>query len=447
MKIPNYQSNRLSLKSNMIKLVMIHLVFFLLGCSPEQKNTGGFYEPELIEGVHFYKETIRRVGRGPQGDNWCVTWASDDTQLINMDDGSWLDRHGSFHNRLYKITGASDFDYNSDVTEINNYPIFNDGGNERGWYGYGIVSIGDTIYTAVSLTPNTKFNPFIGVKILKSPDNGKSWSRVDKMGKERDLPYGNPANYETDFSEMFFNKEFGKAGHGRTSYPFVWLSFVQNGKAGGASKDGYVYIYSPEGSDASQLLLARVKEGQFEVRSNWEYFKIWNDVTPVWTKDIKQRGVIHKFPDKNKNNDYFGWYSWLPSVVWNEGLGVYIMVNGGTYAGMRMSQSSSDYYNSWVHVKSGSLGFWYSKNPYGPWRKFYYTEHFIVDNERNRTYQPKLSPKWISDDGKKMVLIWSDAGQNSKGEYYSENYTWNQMEIEIKNDLWEKKRLNNESGL
>ncbi len=428
------------------RVAIVSLAIFLLGCSPEQKNTGGVSEQEITNGVHFYKETLRRVGSGGvAGDNWCVTWANDDSQIINMDDGSWLDPDGSFHNRLYKITGSSDFNHNADVTEIDNYPFFRDGGGERGWYGYGIVSIGDTIYTAVSLTPNTKFNPFIGVKILKSPDNGTSWFRVDKLGKERSLPSGDPANYETDSAEMFFNKEFGKAGHGRTSYPFVWLSFVQNGKAASASKDGYIYIYSPEGSDASQLLLARAKEDQFEVRANWEYFKSWNDSTPVWTKDINQRGVIHKFPDKNENHEYFGWYSWLPSVVWNEGLGVYIMVNGGTYAGPNMSQSN--YYDSWVHVKSGSLGFWYSKNPYGPWTKFYYTDHFTVDNENNRTYQPKLSPKWISDNGKKMVLIWSDAGQNSKGEYYSENYTWNQMEIEIKSDLWKKKLLSNESEL
>ncbi len=70
--------------------------------------------------------------------------------------------------------------------------------------------------------------------------------------------------------------------------------------------------------------------------------------------------------------------------------------------------------------------------------KIYYVNHFKVDNKNNRTVQPKLSPKWISEDGKKMTLIWSDAGKNAKGEYYSENYTWNQMEIEIKSELWEK---------
>lgn len=57
------------------------------------------------------------------------------------------------------------------------------------------------------------------------------------------------------------------------------------------------------------------------------------------------------------------------------------------------------------HVQ-GSLGFWYSANPFGPWEKFYYTGHWIVDDLNNRTYQPKLSPKWIGEDGTEMTLIW-----------------------------------------
>jgi hypothetical protein len=39
--------------------------------------------------------------------------------------------------------------------------------------------------------------------------------------------------------------------------------------------------------------------------------------------------------------------TWLPSVVWNEGLGLYIMVNGGTYAGHGLTNSDEDYYVAW----------------------------------------------------------------------------------------------------
>jgi hypothetical protein len=148
--------------------------------------------------------------------------------------------------------------------------------------------------------------------------------------------------------------------------------------------------------------------------------------------DIRKRKPAHIFPDKNINNEYFGWYSWLPSVVWNEGLQLYIMVNGGTYAGYNMTDSDEDYYDRWMHTKTGSLGFWYSENPYGPWHNFFYTDYWTVDSPDNLTYQPKLSPKWISDSGEEMVLIWSDAIKNKEGLSHNLHYKWNHMVINIK---------------
>ena len=113
---------------------------------------------------------------------------------------------------------------------------------------------------------------------------------------------------------------------------------------------------------------------------------------------------------------------------------MYIMVNGGTYAGYGLTDSAEDYYHRWMHTKSGSLGFWYAEKPCGPWKRFYYADYWTADDERNRTYQPKLSPKWISGDGRKMVLIWSDAMKNEEGRSHSVNYMWNQMEITIRLD-------------
>ncbi len=53
---------------------------------------------------------------------------------------------------------------------------------------------------------------------------------------------------------------------------------------------------------------------------------------------------------------------------------------------------------------------------------FHYEDYWIVDNEKNRTYQPKLSPKWISEDGTQMVLIWSDAMKNDQGQSHTVHY-------------------------
>jgi len=53
------------------------------------------------------------------------------------------------------------------------------------------------------------------------------------------------------------------------------------------------------------------------------------------------------------------------------------------------------------------------------------------DDLNKRTYQPKLSPKWISDDGIEMTLIWSDAMKNEEGKSHTVNYLWNQMKISL----------------
>jgi len=380
----------------------------------------------LPTGVQLKLDTLKRIGS--HGDNWCITWTKDGSQITSMDDGNWLNGEYEYHNHLYRIIGEAN---NFSREDISAYPKFLFEG--EGWFGYGIYSVDGIIYSMVSRTPGPDWDgPFPGVKMLKSSDNGVSWYRISKDGRERLLSPDDEAREEVNQDEMFFLQESGFSRDGETAYPFSFCSFVQNGQDNSAAKDDFIYIYSPEGAFSHQLLLARVKSDSMETRSAWEYFSAWNGKEPLWTKDISKRQPIYKFPEKNKNNEYFGWYSWLPSVVWNEGLQLYIMVNGGTYAGYGLTNSSEDYFDRWMHTKTGSLGFWYSENPYGPWTQFFYTDYWIVDDVENRTYQPKLSPKWISPDGKDMVLIWSDAMRNEEGNSHTVNYLWNHMEITIK---------------
>jgi hypothetical protein len=267
--------------------------------------------------------------------------------------------------------------------------------------------------------------------LLKSEDNGNTWYRVNRRGEERKIGPQDDARNEVNADEMFFLEKYGLAHQDKKAYPFSFGDFVQEGKDNSTAKDDYVYFYSPEGAHAHKLLLARMPKDKIGIRSAWEYFGRFQNDRPVWTSNIEKRGYVHVLPEKSKDGRYFGWYSWLPSVVWNEGLGLYIMVNGGTYAGRNMTSSDEDYYNAWMHTRTGSLGFWYSGHPYGPWKRFHYTDYWTVDDPGNRIYQPKLSPKWISADGREMVLIWSDAMQNEKGRSHTVNYKWNHMKINI----------------
>jgi hypothetical protein len=379
-------------------------------------------------GVTFHTDTIFRLGQ--RGDNWCLTWAVDDSQVTNMDDGNWLDRkEGGYHNHLYRISGSSvDFERH----DLPGYPDFTRGVGS--WFGYGIVSVDGALYVAISKTPEMGWSgPFRGVKLLKSTDNGATWARVNRHGCERPLTIMDESRNQVTLEEMFSLEEFGRLHQTQEAYPFSYFDFVQHGCNNSAAPDDYLYIYGPEGAHSHQLLLARVEKQLLGQRDDWQYFVRYAD-EPIWTSHIGERQPVLVYPEKNQQGDHFGWYSWLPSVVWNEGLGLYIMVNGGTYAGYGLTDSDEDYYHKWMHTKTGSLGFWYAEKAYGPWREFFYTDFWTVDDPNNLTYQPKLSPKWISDDGRQMMLIWSDAMKDENGRSHSINYRWNQMSVTINTD-------------
>jgi len=401
------------------------LTFVLLAATLQ---SGYGAEKHVPTGVTFHMHTTFRLNSS--GDNWCITWAADNSQVTSMCDGNWLETEHGYHNHLYRITGGPDGFSRKDIP---NYPQFVL--RKGSWFGYGVVSVDGILYSVVSKTPANRWSgPFRGIKLLKSPDNGNTWYRVDRHGGERKLGPWDDARNEVNAQEMFFLEEFGLAHQKQQAYPFSFVDFVKCGKDNSAARDDYLYIYSPEGAHAHRLLLARVHKNSIGIRSSWEYFVEYDGSKAVWTSDILQRGCVHEFPEKSADGNYFGWYSWLPSVVWNEGLGLYLMVNGGTYAGKKMTSSDEDYYNRWMHTRTGSLGFWYSENPWGPWHRFYYTDYWQADEQTNLTYQPKLSPKWISGDGRNMVLIWSDAMKDSGGKSHTVNYKWNQMKITIQTE-------------
>jgi|GEM_PF-2972968 len=157
-------------------LLSVLLLAFACNGSSEKKSMDSADEKNVPEGVTFNMETLKRLGS--RGDNWCITWAADGSQMVSMCDGNWLDQKTyptQMHNHLYRIKGGLE---NFEREDLPNYPEFS--GEEGSWFGYGIVSVNGTVYSAVSKTPGSAWSgPFTGVKLLKSSDNGHSWYRVD----------------------------------------------------------------------------------------------------------------------------------------------------------------------------------------------------------------------------------------------------------------------------
>lgn len=402
-------------------LIGIGFVMLLSACTQHAK---------VPVGVVFDEFVFRS---GDNGDNWCVTWGQDNMLYTSQCDGrGWLRPDGSQHdfmnNRIWKIAGGPDSasfkplwiknapDYSRTAQQAVYGPIDSIDSPHRfppqnrldvwNWYAYGIVSINGNIYQFISHCGEKHgFGWFNGSQLIWRPKGEKKWLRWN----------GSDANSNDKwfvnhrYNQLFFFNEPDLA--------FSWITVAQFGKDYEENKDGYVYLYSPEGKEKSNHLnMARVKKEDILNRGKWEFFvKINKEGDAQWTSDIHQRGLVHEFPGG------WGFYSWSPSVVWNKALGVFIMAVAGTQA-----PGTGGVLEDYMHYKTGALSFLWAENPWGPWTEFYWNDDWHADDPENRLYLPQLSPKWISEDGKEMYMIFSDAGHD-----FGDNYRWNMQKIHL----------------
>lgn len=348
-----------------------------------------------ITGVTFDPQ-ITRLCRS--GDNWSITWADDDNLYASCDDGFGWDyacsdeRFNQSNNRVWRLEGGPDNLRPGYLPGFPHYPCVDQ------WYGYGILSVDSILYHFITCASDHEFCfPFRGAKLIYSPDHGAEWFLHNGV----DAHWGARSTKRKD---LFFWCETDE-------YAFANIEFLQAGKGYASAQDDYVYLYSPNGRfNYHQLNLARAPRGKILHREAYEFCtEVLADGRALWSPKIEDRGSIHEFPDN------YGWYSWLPSVVYNEKLGLYIMANGGTGVD-----------GSGMHDLPASMGIYTSTTPWGPWKEIFYTDTWVTDNSENRLYQPKLNPKWISEDGTEMYLIFSDASDK-----WGYQYRWNQQKLKL----------------
>lgn len=367
------------------------------------------------------------------GDNYHVTWADDGYLYINQDDGDPKQELGGevgryFNNRVWRMTGDPD---DVDFEYLPNYPYYEKSGK---WYAYGIVALDGVLYTFVTAsggpTKSTFHHaPFRGTKLLYSTNHGDTWQLHD--GRT------DPAVFKsTEPSEMFFMEGRFKAGVAADPRnAFSWITCVQMGQDGQAFNDGYAYFYSPDGIDRStehevvlvnedtgrsqvcisgdyyhhELNLARAPRDRIEDKAAWEFFvKHDGKGGAVWSTNLSDRGVVHAY-DRS-----WSFYSWSPSVVYNEPLGLFIMVNSanGWYPVDKHNRFSG-------RDRENRLELFYAVNPWGPWKKIHEDTAWVADDPKNDLYQAVLNPKWISADGREMYMMWSDRRDNYSRSYYT----------------------------
>jgi hypothetical protein len=350
-------------------------------------------------------ETILRLGGS--GDNFHMSWAADDRQLVSVCDGmGWFEPPKGFYNsRLWAITGTprdATFQDMPDYPDLRypwnffrpdfrreNYPKY---------YNFGTLALDGHIYQFLgtlnhwSLGSDGTTGPdmrFVGAKLIYSPDNGRTWCNQDGSTPA----VWEPMRHRSRQNMVFFEEP---------QDAFSLLTVLQMGRNYEANRDGYVYVYAPNGATdgtMNQLVMFRAPKAAILDRQAYEYFSgLRPDGSATWVTDIHARTVVHTFPGGWVNRLDHPW-AWMPSVVYNAPLGLYLMTSWGTGV-------APD--GHWFG-KPSYLGFWTAPNPWGPWTQIHEETAWTPgDDPAARAYSPQISPKWIAADGKSFWLVWTD---------------------------------------
>jgi hypothetical protein len=414
-------------------LLISTLLTFLNGCNAPEKN-GKVPDSVEIDYSKVFRNTL-------YGDNYHVTWADDGYMYVNQDDGDPKQELGGdtgryFNNRVWRMTGNPD---SVDFEYLPNYPYYEEGGK---WYAYGIISVDSILYTFITLSGGPEKSryhhaPFRGTKLLYSTDHGNTWKLHDDRIDSSVFTSIEP-------SDMFFMEGQFKTGlEADPKNAFSWITCVQMGQDGQAYNDGYAYFYSPDGFDRSteyeltltnkntgrfqlclsgdyyhhELNLARAPRDQILNKDAWEFFvRHDNDGSAVWSANLSDRGAVAEY------DSTWSFYSWSPSVVYNEALGLFVMINSanGWYPVDKHNRFSGN-------RRDNYMALYYSEKPWGPWTKFHEDTAWVADDHENDMYQAALNPKWISSDGSEMYMMWSDRSNN----YGRDKYTYTHQKIAL----------------
>ena len=347
------------------------------------------------------EETLLRYSG--HGDNWHMSWASDDRQYVSLCDGAgFSDKPRMYYNS--RMLAISDGPHDAKFEDLPGYPLLGAPKQARKdprYYNFGTLAVDGCLYQFMStlnrsLGPNEFGAPdlknslrFNGAKLIYSPDCGRTWHNRDGS-----TPVVWEAWDQRSRETLVFFEEDQEA--------FSLPSVLQMGKNYEHNRDGYLYVYAPNGNTEgtmNEIVMFRVTKTRLLDRKSYEYFAgRVSSGGAKWTHDIGARAVVHTFPS--------GWvntllhpYAWQPSVVYNGALGVYMMASWG------MGQALDGMWFS----KPSYLGFWVAKNPWGPWTQIHEETSWLPADDKNaRCYQPQIAPKWIAPDGKSFWLVWTD---------------------------------------
>ncbi len=354
-------------------------------------------------GEKAVKSVVRRedttVKLGGMGFGYQSTWAADDRQFMMVNDGAgWSDPPAAFYNaQLWTVTGGVKDPAFADVSGFPDLSYTTRSRDAPRYFGVGLLAVRGRLYQFLNTLDRAEDRPrhWTGTKLIYSDDAGRSWHNQDGS---------TPVVWEDWDAQSRDRLTFFQEPDGC----FAMLSILQMGRDYSANRDGFIYVYGPNGNVdglMNQLVMYRVPIEKMPDRRAYEYFGGFGPGgKPLWSTDIAARRPVHVFPTGwvNGTNLFPGDLvveSWLPSVVYNAPLGLYMMVN----AGIGCAPDGTEF------GRPSYLGCWVSATPWGPWRQVHEELAWTPGGDpASRAYVPRIVPKWVAADGKSFWLVWSD---------------------------------------
>ena len=197
---------------------------------------------------------------------------------------------------------------------------------------------------------------------------------------------------------------------------------MQYGRDYAGARDEYIYALFPCATDDQcywcnndQMLLGRVLRDQILNRRAWEFLASLDGNQPSWHHDDRRAIPVFSYPGFTGENH----------IAYNVGLKRYIMGNYAFYDEHGYPRPYHQNPQPPLGTCISQLTLYEAPEPWGPWRLFW-----RVDDWGKTNYQPAFPTKWMSADGKEMVMV--SSGRN---EHYT--FTTQRLHLEIAEGIYE----------
>jgi len=367
-------------------------------------------------GSPYVQPTFTKATSRNGGDTWYNTWAADgDVYATSNDTSGFSDTCPGNNLVVNELTGSGPEalanPYTNCMTSYGTTASWGNYGDQRSWKTEGIISVGGTIYLAVSRQedghggyPNG-YQPSDDATIVKSTDNGRTWS--NSFGLSND-PNGAapPAIPGATGAASMFPSTF-------TTPQFV--NYGQDDNAASTADGGsqYVYAISNDGYayDGSYAILGRVLRTQIGNlnAADWQFYTgpAGGDGTVAanWTSYANIAKATHLINAPHQLSQ--------AGVQYVPGLGEYIMTSFYYPFNAEWPGRSQTSLTTW--------SFYQAPHPWGPWTQFLSAPTVkceitcqAMGNAALGLYDPVLVSKFIAEDGLSNVIF-------SSGDYAAPN--------------------------